>query len=95
MAEQPAVLVTVTVYVVVLVGLATGLLIIGLFNPEVGAQLKFSPPDAVHVVELPLQTHNLAFGKSVVSVDVNVVFELLFVGGVENVTGGKLVAQLQ
>jgi hypothetical protein len=58
-AVHPAALVTDTVYVVVMDGLATGLLVFGLLNPIIGDQLKFSPPDAVSMVELRLQMEEL------------------------------------
>ena len=51
--------------------------------------------EAGPVAELALQAHNLAFGEGVVGIDVNIIFELLFVSGVENVASGELVAQLQ
>jgi hypothetical protein len=47
-------LVTVTVYVVVTVGVATGLEMFGLLNPADGDQLYADPPLAVRVVEPPI-----------------------------------------
>ena len=52
--EQPPV-VPVTVYVVVEVGVETGVAIEGLLNPVVGVQLKLVAPLAVKAVEEPEQ----------------------------------------
>ena len=55
-AVQPLGAVTVTVYVVVVEGVAVGLLIVELFREEAGNQTYVPPPVAFRVVFPPLQT---------------------------------------
>jgi hypothetical protein len=53
--EQPLPFDTVTTYVVVNIGLASGLAMFGLFNPVAGLQLYIAPPVALSVVDVPWQ----------------------------------------
>lgn len=58
----PQEVVTVTTYVVVEIGVATGFEILGLFNPVAGDQEYAVPPDASKVVLAPLQI--VEFGET-------------------------------
>ena len=64
-AEHPFASVTITEYMVVDAGLATGLEIVVLLKPVEGLQLYVTPPDAESVVLVPLQmlTSDPAFAE--------------------------------